>query len=116
MIGPTYVLHVYSDNTYTRQIVQAARYVEKRVARVIAVTDSEVSPLSAIASKTLVVLTETPSFFHTMAPAFAAIECLTALVAARRGKQAVQSLAASEQQLDAFDTYVLTRKKRPKLS
>ncbi|HXL30794.1 MAG TPA: MurR/RpiR family transcriptional regulator [Bradyrhizobium sp.] len=116
MIGPTDVLLAISVKPYTRQTVQAARYAEKRGARVIAVTDSEVSPLAAIASKTLVVRTETPSFFHTMAPAFAAIECLTALVAARRGKQAVQSLAASEQQLDAFDTYVLTRKKRPKLS
>jgi DNA-binding MurR/RpiR family transcriptional regulator len=116
MIGPADVLLAISVKPYTRQTVQAARYAEKRGARVIAVTDSEVSPLAAISNTTLVVRTETPSFFHTMAPAFAAIECLTALVAARRGKQTVRSLAASEQQLDAFDTYVLTKKKRPKLS
>jgi hypothetical protein len=51
-----------------------------------------------------------------MAPAFAAIECLTALVAARRGSQTIQSLAASEEQLEAFDTYVMTTKKRRKRS
>jgi DNA-binding MurR/RpiR family transcriptional regulator len=51
-----------------------------------------------------------------MAPAFAVIECLTALVAARRGAQTIKSLAASEQQLEAFDTYVMTTKKRAKKS
>jgi DNA-binding MurR/RpiR family transcriptional regulator len=113
-IGPADVLLAISVKPYTRQTVQAARYAKKRGAKVIAVTDSEVSPLAALANKTLIVQTETPSFFHTMAPAFAAIECLTALVAARRGKQTIQSLAASEAQLEAFDTYVLTTKKRSK--
>jgi DNA-binding MurR/RpiR family transcriptional regulator len=116
MIGPADVLLAISVKPYTRQTVQAARYASKRGARVIAVTDSEVSPLAAVSSKTLIVQTETPSFFHTMTPAFAAIECLTALVAARRGKQTIQALAASEEQLEAFDTYVLTKKKRSKAS
>jgi DNA-binding MurR/RpiR family transcriptional regulator len=116
MIGPADVLLAISVKPYTRQTVQAARYASKRGTRVIAVTDSEVSPLAAVSSKTLIVQTETPSFFHTMTPAFAAIECLTALIAARRGKQTIQALAASEEQLEAFDTYVLTKKKRSKAS
>ena len=115
-IGPADVLLAISVKPYTRQTLQAARYADKRGARVIAVTDSEVSPLATLAKETLIVGTETPSFFHTMAPAFAAIECLTALVAARRGSQTIQSLAASEEQLEAFDTYVLTTKKRRKRS
>jgi DNA-binding MurR/RpiR family transcriptional regulator len=65
-----------------------------------------------LARETLVVGTETPSFFHTMTPAFAAIECLTALVAARRGTQTIKSLAASEKQLEAFDTYLPATRKR----
>jgi DNA-binding MurR/RpiR family transcriptional regulator len=115
-IGPADVLLAISVRPYTRQTLQAARYADKRGAQVIAVTDSEVSPLAALAKETLIVATETPSFFHTMAPAFAAIECLTALVAARRGAQAIKSLAASEAQLEAFDTYVLAAKKRLKRS
>jgi len=111
-IGAGDVLLAISVKPYTRQTVQAARYAGKRGARVIAVTDSEVSPLAALARETLIVGTETPSFFHTMAPAFAAIECLTALVAARRGKETLKSLASSEQQLEAFDTYVLATRKR----
>jgi len=115
-IGPADALLAISVKPYTRQTLQSACYAERRGARVIAVTDSEVSPLAAISRQTLIVRTETPSFFHTMAPAFAAIECLTALVAARRGTQAIKSLAASEEQLDAFETYVLTTKKRTKRS
>ena len=115
-IGPADVLLAISVKPYTRQTLQAVRYAGKRGARVIAVTDSEVSPLATVAHETLVVGTETPSFFHTMAPAFAAIECLTALVAARRGSETLKALAASEAQLEAFDTYVLTTRKRAKRS
>ena len=115
-IGPADVLLAISVKPYTRQTLQAVRYADKRGARVIAVTDSEVSPLAMLVRETLVVGTETPSFFHTMAPAFAAIECLTALVAARRGSETLKSLAASEAQLEAFDTYVMTTRKRTKRS
>jgi DNA-binding MurR/RpiR family transcriptional regulator len=110
-IGPGDALLAISVKPYTRQTVQAARYADKRGARVIAVTDSEVSPLAKLSKETIIVGTETPSFFHTMSPAFAAIECLTALVAARRGAETIKSLATSEEQLQAFDTYVLTTKR-----
>ena len=40
------------------------------------------SPLATIATDVVLVRTKTPSFFDTMAPAFAAVECLAALVAA----------------------------------
>jgi DNA-binding MurR/RpiR family transcriptional regulator len=110
-IGPGDALLAISVKPYTRQTVQAARYADKRGARVIAVTDSEVSPLAKLSKETIIVGTETPSFFHTMSPAFAAIECLTALVAARRGAETIKSLATSEEQLRAFDTYVLTTKR-----
>ena len=50
------------------------------------------SPLVAFADEAILVRTETPSFFHTMAPAFAAVECLAALVAARRGRETLAAL------------------------
>ena len=56
-------------------------------------------------------LNQASAFFHAMAPAFAAAECLAALVAARRGRETLAALEASEQQLAAFDTYVLPRAK-----
>lgn len=110
-IGPADILLAVTVKPYTRHTMQAARYARRRGAGVVAVTDSEISPLAAIADEALIVHTETPSFFHTMAPAFAAVECLAALVAARKGSETLAGLAASEEQIAAFDTYLLPTRK-----
>src|SRR3569623_156681 len=106
-IGSSDVLLAISVKPYVRHTIDAAEFARERGARIVAVTDSEMSPLARLADVTLIVRTETPSFFHTMAPAFAAVECLAALGAARRGPEALAALEASERQLDAFGTYVL---------
>ncbi len=106
-IGDGDVLLAISVNRYVRHTIAAAKFARERGARIIAITDSEISPLIALADDIILVGTETPSFFHTMAPAFAAAECLAALVAARRGKETLAALEDSEQQLAAFGTYVL---------
>ncbi len=111
-IGPRDVMLAVTVDPYIRATVETARYVKSRGARVVAITDSELSPLAAVADCSVLIRTETPSFFHTMSPAFAVAECLAALVAARRGGETLSSLAASERQLAAFDTYVVNKKRR----
>jgi len=110
-IGPKDVLLAISVNRYVRHTVEAAKFAKDQGARVVALTDSEISPLIAFADEAILVRTETPSFFHTMAPAFAAVECLAALVAARRGRETLAALDESERQLAAFGTYVMPRSK-----
>ena len=109
-IGRYDVLLAITVRPYTRQTISAAQYASGRGAKVVAITESEISPLASIASETLIIGTETPSFFPSMTPAFATVECLAALVAARRGSETLKSLAQSEEQLSAFDTYVLPSK------
>jgi DNA-binding MurR/RpiR family transcriptional regulator len=111
-IGPGDVLFAISVSPYTSLTVQAAAYARERGAAIVALTDSAHSPLAAIADETVLVRTETPSFFHTMTPAFAAVECLAALMTARRGKPALDAIAASEVQLDAFSTFETPRRPR----
>lgn len=111
-IGKNDVLLAISVRRYVRQTVDAAKYAKDRHARIVAITDSELSPLVALADDAILVRTETPSFFHTMSPAFAAVECLAALVAARRGPAALAALEASEGQLAAFGTYLMPHKGR----
>jgi DNA-binding MurR/RpiR family transcriptional regulator len=108
------VLLAITVNPYVRGTVETARYAKSRGARIVAITDSDLSPLAAFADQTVLVRTETPSFFHTMAPAFAAMECLAALVAARRGDETLAALAESEKQLAALNIYVSPRKRRSK--
>jgi DNA-binding MurR/RpiR family transcriptional regulator len=105
------VLLAISVRRYVRHTVDAVKYAKSRGAHVVAITDSELSPLSSFADQMIIVQTDTPSFFHTMAPAFAAVECLAALVAARHGPTALATLEASEDQLAAFDTYLIPRAK-----
>jgi len=108
-IGKTDVLLAISVKRYVRHTIEAAKFAKERGARVVALSDSEISPLVALADHAILVATETPSFFHTMAPAFAAVECLAALVAARRGRETLAALDESERQLAAFGTYLLPR-------
>jgi len=110
-IGKGDVLLAISVNRYVRHTIDAAKFARDRGARVVALTDSEMSPLVALADEAILVRTETPSFFHTMTPAFAAVECLAALVAARRGRETLAALDESERQLAAFGTYFLPRAK-----
>jgi DNA-binding MurR/RpiR family transcriptional regulator len=111
-IGRQDVMLAITVDPYNRETVETARYVKSRGARVVAITDSELSPLAAVADRSVLIRTETPSFFHTMSPAFAVAECLAALVAARRGSETLAGLAESERQLAAFNIYVVKKKRK----
>jgi DNA-binding MurR/RpiR family transcriptional regulator len=111
-IGPGDALFAVSVAPYTRQTVQAAEIARESGAKVVALTDSALSPLAAIADVALLVRTETPSFFHTMTPAFAAVECLAALMTARKGKPALDAIARHEAALDAVGTFLNPRSSR----
>ena len=115
-IGDGDVLLVISVNRYVRHTIEAAKFAKDHGAHVVALTDSELSPLISLADEAILVRTETPSFFHTMAPAFAAVECLAALIAARRGRETLAALDDSERQLAAFGTYFLPHAKGPRPS
>jgi DNA-binding MurR/RpiR family transcriptional regulator len=111
-IGRRDVMLAITVDPYNRETVETARYAKSRGARVVAITDSDLSPLAAFADRSILIRTESPSFFHTMSPAFAVAECLAALVAARRGKETLFALAESEQQLAAFNTYIVKKRAR----
>src|SRR5689334_21291030 len=83
--GPDDVLLTASVEPYARATIDGARYAAGRSVPVVALTDSEVSPLAQIAADTILVATDSPSFFHAMTPLLAVAEILAALVAGRDG-------------------------------
>jgi DNA-binding MurR/RpiR family transcriptional regulator len=97
---------------YTRDTVDAVAFASERGAAIIAITDSLASPIARHAKEAILVPTGTPSFLHTMTPAFVVVECLAALVAAKRGKSAVAAIAEAEDHLDRFGSYVRDRPRR----
>ena len=103
--GASDVLFAVSIAPYARTTVDTARYAHAQGVPVVALTDSELSPLAALASETIFVGTDCPSFFHTMAPAFVTAEILGALVAGRSGIKALDALRRTEEQLAAFNVH-----------
>lgn len=112
--GPEDAMVVVSVAPYTTAAVERTAYAARRGVSVIAVTDSRVSPVAAPSCSTILIPTDTPSFFHAITPAFAAAETLVALVAARSGEQALGAIRNAEHQLDAFSTYWSRRPQRRK--
>ena len=96
-----------SVKPYTRTTVEVTRYATRRGVAVVAITDSAVSPLAREARAAILVPTESPSFFHTMTPAFAVVEALAALLAAAGGEAALAAVGEIEEQMRALATHVL---------
>jgi len=98
-----------SVEPYARATVEAARYAATEGVPLVALTDSEVSPLARLASTVILVPTESPSFFHTVTPLLAVAEILAALVAGRSGHKALEALQRTETQLAAFGVHLPRR-------
>lgn len=103
------VLLVVSVLPYTRLTIELAEYAAHRDIDIIAITDSEVAPLAQIAKHSIVVATDSPSFFHAMSPAFVIAEVLGALVAGRGGDSALAALRHTDEHLAALNTHIMQR-------
>jgi DNA-binding MurR/RpiR family transcriptional regulator len=103
------VLFAASVMPYTRATVEAAEHAKSAGLAIIAVTDSEVAPLAQIADHAVFVPTTSPSFFHTMTPAFAVAEILTALVAGMLGKSAIEALHRTDAHQRLFNVHISPR-------
>jgi DNA-binding MurR/RpiR family transcriptional regulator len=103
------VLLVASVLPYTRMTVELAEYAVEQGLRVVAITDSEVAPLAQIAQHSVIVPTDSPSFFHAMSPAFAIAEILGAIIAGRGGDDALAALRHTDLHLAGLNTHLKPR-------
>jgi DNA-binding MurR/RpiR family transcriptional regulator len=108
------VLFVASIAPYTRLTVDLARRVARGGVPVIALTDSIVSPLVGLAALSVLVPTQSPSFFHTMSPAFVVGEILAALIAGKGGENSLAAIRRTEDQLSQLDIHILPPRGRRK--
>ncbi|MFD1985460.1 MurR/RpiR family transcriptional regulator [Mesorhizobium newzealandense] len=103
------VLFATSVFPYTRVTVEIAEYAYKHRIPIVAITDSEVAPLARIADDVVLVQTKSPSFFHSMTPAFAVAEVLGALIAGRGAEAARESLLRFDAHLADLNTHLKSR-------
>lgn len=104
-LGPEDLLVAVSQSPYTVQTVEVVEQVRARGVPVLALSDSELSPLARVATRKLLFDTASPAFFHSMTGVQALAEALMAAVAEQGGEAVVQRLASRQQQLQRSRVY-----------
>jgi len=99
------VLVAISQAPYSAPTVRAFEAARRRGVTLIALTDSELSPLARLSRHTLLLRTESPSFFPSMVAPLALVEVLLAGLAARGGKKVLRRLADVDARLVASQAY-----------
>jgi DNA-binding MurR/RpiR family transcriptional regulator len=99
------VVVAVSFEPYSKETVAAVEFARARGGGAVALTDSLISPLARSADRVLLIENESPSFFHSLAPAMSAVEALVALMVGEGGRAALAAISESETQLNQFDAY-----------
>jgi DNA-binding MurR/RpiR family transcriptional regulator len=99
------VLFVLTISPYAAITLQICEYAKSRGLKIVAITDSEVAPIRAVADSVLFCPTDSLSFFHTMTPAFALSEVLASMLAGKPEMHAHEALQQTEARLNALSTY-----------
>lgn len=103
-IGSDDVLLVIAVAPFSRETVRAAHYARKRGAKVITISDSQITPFGG-ADLQLVARTDSQTFFPSMTALSAVVESVIALMIAQGGEEVVESVRESKAQLDEFGAY-----------
>lgn len=96
---------VVSFAPYSSEALLVAQAARQAGCRLVAISDSAMSPLAMQADASIVIAVDSPSFFPSIVAGIAAVESLAELLVARAGPQAVEALAAAETQLRALGAY-----------
>ncbi len=104
-VGPEDCLLVVSFPPYTQLTIDAVEYAAGSGAKIIAVTDSVVSPAASAAAHTIVTKNESPSFYHSFTGALAVTQALITLLVAKAGGDAVEIVEKAEKQLSRISAY-----------
>ena len=104
-IGAKDSLLVVSFPPYTQLTIDAVEYAAEAGARIVAVTDSVVSPAAYSAAHTIVTQNKSASFYHSFTGALAVVQSLITLLVARKGGDAVSIVREAEKQLSKISAY-----------
>jgi DNA-binding MurR/RpiR family transcriptional regulator len=100
------VLVVISFRRYTRESFDIAEKIKKRAGSVIALTNSELSPVAKLADVTLVASTNIPTYIESYTAPMSLINALITAIALRKKDQAISALNKLETTLEEFQTYI----------
>jgi DNA-binding MurR/RpiR family transcriptional regulator len=104
-LGTGDVLVAIGIAPYSRPTVDAAVVAARSRVPIVAITDSELSPLARAAQERLLFDAASSSFFHSLVAGHALVERLMAVVAARGGRRVVRRLEQREALLRESGAY-----------
>ena len=104
-IGQQDCLLVISFPPYTQLTIDAVDYAADAGAKIIAVTDSVVSPAARTARHTIVTQNKSASFYHSFTGALVVTQALITLLVAKKGGDAVKIAQEAEKQLSKISAY-----------
>ncbi|MOA00363.1 HTH-type transcriptional regulator MurR [compost metagenome] len=105
-IGADDVVVAISFAPYSRECLDVAQAAKARGAKVVALTDSEASPLARVADHTALFTVESPSFFPSVAAGMALVEALLEQLVALGDAQLPQRIQKAETALVECGVYV----------
>lgn len=104
-IGPPDVLVVISFKRYTREVVRITEKVKKKGAFILAITNSELSPVVQLSDLVLVAETRIPAYFESYTAPMSLLNSLITAVAFREKERALPMLEALEEEFERFETF-----------
>lgn len=107
------VLVTISFAPYSREALQALEAARAAGAKVLALTDSQASPLALQADVAMLFAAESPSFFPSIAAAIAATDALLETLVADAGPELAAAVESAEQQLFDSGAYLQPPARRP---
>ncbi|WP_047145358.1 MurR/RpiR family transcriptional regulator [Aquamicrobium sp. LC103] len=105
-LGEGDVLVAITVTPCSRETVEAARFARSQKARVVAITDGNLTPLARLADVTLVANNDSPAHIASPIGPNAVAQALAMLVLARAGESALEAMKGREARLAAASAYV----------
>jgi len=99
-------LVVISFKRYTRESFNIAERIKKKGAFVLAITNSELSPIAKLADLTLIASTKIPTYIESYTAPMSLINALITAIALRKKDKAMSALNRLEIGFEEFQTYI----------
>jgi len=96
---------VISFPPYTQLTIDAVEYAAESGVKIVAITDSIISPAATAAAHSIVTRNNSASFYHSYTAALAVCQALISLMVAKSGGDSVKIVVEAEKQLSRISAY-----------
>lgn len=96
---------VISFPPYTQLTIDAVGYAAEAGAKIVAITDSAISPAAQAATNTIITHHKSPSFYQSFTGSLAVSQALITLLVSKTGGDALKIVKRTEQQLSRISAY-----------